>query len=150
MIQYTILNNKEFGSSMGFGNNGTDIYIQTIKLTGSNIDDQVMIIYSDFYNSLFNNRITAFLFDSDNLYHIYTQCTNGYFVLPTKNSTGNFMGIFTVYYGINWSEVFNEINHNINNYNATWDGPLLIINCTKYNITDSNMGMKYNLTKRTL
>ncbi|MFX1297926.1 MAG: hypothetical protein ACFFD2_24145, partial [Promethearchaeota archaeon] len=49
-------------------------------------------------------------------------------------------------WGLNWSRAYTQINSQPN-YNCHYEGNLLVINCTKYDLVDLSNGLSYNLTK---
>ncbi|MHA1649377.1 MAG: hypothetical protein ACTSYB_04205 [Candidatus Helarchaeota archaeon] len=149
-LQYMILYNKDIGT-----NNRTDVHLRIHQLT-SNMPQEQYITHNDndaLYtiaamfgseNQLFSFEYISLWGDPDNLGEIYEKVGYiGNFILPIKGSGSS------PWWGVNWTRAYNQFNTltSLTEYNATYEGTLMVINCTKYNQVDIN-GLSYNLTKR--
>ncbi len=142
-LQYMILYNKDIGA-----NNRTDVYLMINKLTGTTPQQQYVTIEDDNiiyqWAAFFGIEYQFFIFgDTDNFGNIYS----GYgwassFILPIKGNVSSL-------WGVDWTRAYDEINTlaSLTEYNATYEGTFMVINCTKYNQVGVN-GLSYNLTKR--
>ena len=141
-LEYHILLNEELGQFFPFYNtSGTDIYLRILMLTKSPVEN-LLTLYDDSYT----NSKSDFIFDQDNLNSFFNLGVSGKFVLPVRNGSTFFIA-WNFPWGDNWTICCQEINSDPN-YNCSWSGNLLIVNCTKNNVLDPNLNMHFNLTKR--